>query len=281
MVRLGVALAVLLSSANLQNANAFHNFQPNSLSHVREKVVSRRRAEPNVQRRQVASSSSNPEFNDNNQNGEIIGEAFNSVTNAARDSIANAVRDEPDTDEERIALKQRRVQERTKTYTVTLPLTKSSIIEGRSQVLSMGMSLCEVNKGREFGGLELDLDSLEILKTDSIQEEEGTERLNEVSLSRRISGEFQGLVVSSLTKEGAAWASGIRPGDIIKSTSATVGSQRWPKTSLEGVCSVLQSRKAVSGSIRFELQRPGEAVDNQFELTLAKPIGLELKGKNS
>lgn len=276
MVRLGVALAVLLASANLQNKNAadaFHNFQPNSLSHVREKVVSQqRRAEPNVQRR-VASSSSNPEFNNNNQNGEIIGEAFN----AARDSIANAVRDEPDTDEEMIALRQQRVQERTKTYTVTLPLVKSSFIEEKSQVLSMGMSACQVNKGREFEGLELDLDSLEFLKTDAIQEEEGVERLDEVSLSRRITGEFQGLVVSSVTKDGAAWAAGVRPGDIIKSTSATMGSQRWPKSSLEGVRSVLQSRKAVSTSIQFELQRPGEAVDNQFELTLTRPIGLELK----
>lgn len=283
MVRLGVALSVLLLSSSgknrLQNADAFHNFQPNALSpHVREKGVSRRTAEPNVQRK-VASSASNPEFNNNNKNnnpnGELIGEAFN----AARDSIANAVRDEPDQDEARIALKQRKVQERTKTYTVTLPLVKSSIImEQQSQVLSMGMSLCQVSKGREFEGLELDLDSLEFLKTDAIQAKEGMERLDEVGLSRRINGEFQGLVVSSVTKDGAAWAAGVRPGDILKSTQATVGSQRWPKSSLEGVRSVLQSRKAVSGSIQLELQRPGEAMDNQFELTLTRPIGLELKG---
>jgi hypothetical protein len=49
---------------------------------------------------------------------------------------------------------------------------------------------------------------------------------------------------------------------------------------LEGVRSVIQSRKAVSGSIQFELQRLGEAMDNHFELTLSRPIGLELKGKH-
>ncbi len=225
--------------------------------------------------RQVSSSSSNPEFTPNSG---ALGEAFNSVTHAARDSIANVVRDEPDSDEARIAWKQQQVKQRIKTYTVTLPLTSSSIIEGKSQVLSMGMSLCQVNKGREFEGLELDLDSLEFLKTDAVQETEGIERFDEAFLSRCISGEFQGLVVSSVTKEGAAWVAGIRPGDIFKSSSATVGAQRWPKSSLEGVRSAIQSRKAVSGSIQFELQRPREAVDNQYELTLTRPIGLELQG---
>lgn len=265
-------MAVLLTSTHW--ADAFHNFQPNSLSHVHEKLVSRRRAEQDIQR-QVASSSSNPEFN---PSGETIGEAFNSVTQTARDSIANVVRDEPDSDEAVIALKQQQVQQRTKTYTVTLPLISSSIMEGQSQVLAMGMSLCQVNKGREFEGLELDLDSLEFLKTDTVREKEGVERLDEATVSRRINGEFQGLVVSSVTKDGAAWTAGVRPGDILKSSSATVGAQRWPKSSLEGVRSAIQSRKVVSGSIQFELQRPGEAVDNQYELTLTRPIGLELKG---
>lgn len=272
MVRLGTALALLLSSTRWQSVSSFHNFQPSSLNHV---IMSRRRAEHDLQR-QVASSSSSSEFN---QNGDSIGDALNSVTSAARDSIANAVRDEPDTDEARIALKKRQVQGRTKTYIVTLPLLSSNVIEEQSQMLSMGMSLCQVNKGREFEGLELDLDSLEFLKTDAIAESENAERLDEVSLSRRINFEFHGLVVSSVTKDGAAWTAGIRPGDIVKTTSATVGSQRWPKSSLEGVRSVIQSRKAVAKSIQFELQRLGEAVDNQFELTLTRPIGMEMKGE--
>jgi hypothetical protein len=277
MVRLGTALAILLSSSSSstwQGADAFHSFQPNSLNHV---IVSRRRAEQDIQR-QVASSSSSSEFNQPN-GGEVISDALNSVTNAARDSFANAVRDEPDSDEARIALKKQQVQCRTKTYVVTLPLPSFPIIEDRSQVLTMGMSLCQVNKGREFQGLELDLDSLNFLKSDAIEKQENVERLDEVGLSRRINGEFHGLVVSAVRKDGAAWASGVRPGDIVKATSATVGSQRWAKSSLEGVRSVVQSRKAVSGSIQFEFQRLGEAVDNQFELTLTRPIGLELKGK--
>jgi hypothetical protein len=294
MVRLGTALAILLSSTSqsstswwwfssrYQGVNAFHHGPPNSLNHV---IVSRRRAEQDIQR-QVASSSSSSEFTNPSTGGEAITDALNSVTSAARDTIVNAVRDEPDSDEARIALKQKQVQGRTKTYIVTLPLPSltSKIVhdeqQPRSQVLTMGMSLCQVTKGREFQGLELDLDSLNFLKTDAIDTQETIERLDEVGfLSRRITGEFQGLVVSAVRKDGAAWASGVRPGDIVKSTSATMGSQRWPKSSLEGIRSVIQSRKAVSGSIQFEFQRLGEAVDNQYELTLTRPIGLELKGK--
>jgi len=209
----------------------------------------------------------------------IISDALNTVTTAARDSIVNAVRDEPDTDEAKIALKQQQVQGRTKTFVVTLPLPSFTAIEERSQLLTMGLSLCQVNKGREFQGLELDLDSLNFLKMDSIETQDNVMRLDEVALSRRITGEFQGLVVCAVRKDCAAWTSGVRPGDIVKATSATMGSQRWPKSTLDGVRSVIQSRKAVSQSIQFEFQRLGEAVDNQFELTLTRPIGLELQGK--
>eukprot|EP00429_Kryptoperidinium_foliaceum_P036777 CAMPEP_0176158726 /NCGR_PEP_ID=MMETSP0120_2-20121206/81187_1 /TAXON_ID=160619 /ORGANISM="Kryptoperidinium foliaceum, Strain CCMP 1326" /LENGTH=648 /DNA_ID=CAMNT_0017496107 /DNA_START=307 /DNA_END=2250 /DNA_ORIENTATION=- len=269
MVKFGLALTALLSTSHL-TVDAFHNVKPQTLNH---NIVSRRRAVKDVQRR-VSSSSSSSEFN---QNGESIGDAFNSVTNAARDSIANAVRDEPDTDEARIALKQKQVKERTKTYTVTLPLAASSVAE-ESTVLSMGMSIRQVNKGREFEKNELDLDSMELRRADKMDAaDEKIERLDDSSLSRRINGEFQGLVVSTMNKDGAAWAAGVRPGDIIKGTSATVGSQLWPKSTLEGVRSVVQSRKVASGSIQFELQRLGEAIDNQFELTLTRPIGLELK----
>jgi hypothetical protein len=278
MVKLGAAVAILLlasSTSRWQGVDAFQNVQPNSLNPV---IVSRRRAEHDIQRQVASSSSSGSEFHQPTNGGESISDALNSVTSAAMGSIANAVRDEPDSDEAKITLKKQQVQGRTKTFLVTLPLPSLAIMEDRSQVLIMGMSLCQVNKGREFQGIELDLDSLNYLKTDAIEVQENVDRLDEVGLVRRIPGDFQGLVVSAVQKDGAAWAAGVRPGDVVKSTSATVGSQRWPKSSLDGVRSVVQSRKAVSGSIQFEFQRLGEAVDNQYELTLTRPIGLELKG---
>ncbi|KAL3913808.1 MAG: hypothetical protein SGILL_006345, partial [Bacillariaceae sp.] len=109
------------------------------------------------------------------------------------------------------------------------------------------------------------------------EKEENETRMDLGTIQRRIDGEFQGLVVASVEKESAGWMAGVRPGDILKTSSATIGSQLWPKSTLEGVQSAMVSRKAVSESVQFEFQRLGEIVDNQFELTLSRPIGLELK----
>ena len=106
------------------------------------------------------------------------------------------------------------------------------------------------------------------------------DRFDEQESSRRIDGEYQGTVVSSVLKGGAAWTAGVRAGDILQATSATMGNQMWPKSTVEGVRSAMQSRKATSSSIEMEFQRIGDAEDNQFELSLSKPIGMQLKGAN-
>lgn len=233
----------------------------------------------------------------------VAGEALSSATNAAVDSIFNVITDEPDIDAINIARKQELVQQRqtAKTYKVTLPLAASSTTmttprrsllstssSCSASVLSLGITLCQISKGRNLDSVfELNLDTLEL--------EDGTKRTNTTSnisdnncdesimdtstIRRRIDGEFQGLVVSSVKQGSAGWVAGVRPGDILTKTSATLGNQMWPKSTLCGVKSVLQSRKAVAESVQFEFQRLGETVDNQYELTLTRPIGLNLKGK--
>ena len=130
---------------------------------------------------------------------------------------------------------------------------------------------------------ELNLDTLDfengstnIINNDS---DSNTVTIDFSSIQRRIDGEFQGIVVSAVNQGSAGWVAGVRPGDILKATSATLGNQLWPKSTLEGVKSALLSRRAVAESIQFEFQRLGETVDNQFELTLTRPIGFNLKGK--
>jgi predicted house-cleaning NTP pyrophosphatase (Maf/HAM1 superfamily) len=274
MARFGIAFAILLSTS--EQVQSFHNFHPQSL--VRERA---RQKATNVEvQRGVTASSPNPDDFVASVNGEALGEALNSVTNEARDYIVKAViSDEPDVDEAEIALKQRLVKQRDKTYKVTLPLAKSRI--GKAQVLSMGLTLRRINKGRSLDSLELNLDTLEFVQSSdaAAEKKEGVQRMDEASSTKRVAGEFQGLVVASVTEGSAAWAAGVRAGDIVKATSATIGSQLWPKSTLEGVRSAIMSRKAVFESIQFEFQRLGEAVDNQFELTLTRPIGLQLKGK--
>ena len=270
MARFGVALALLLTPPSVQS---FHNFQPQSLSHIREKLVSRQ-ATDKVQRGVSASSSGSAEFV---SNIDTLNEALNTVTNAARDSIAEAVSDEPDSDEAEIALKQRMVGERVQTYSVTLPLASK---KGKSEVLSIGLTLSQIRRGRVIDSNALNLDTLQFDENDGSKESDGVEKMDEATLLRRVDGEFQGLVVSSVVEGSSAWVAGVRAGDLLRTTSATVGSNLWPKSTLEGVRSAILSRKATSGSIQVEFQRLGEIVDNHFELTLSRPIGLELAGKN-
>jgi len=215
-------------------------------------------------------------FDDNDVN---IGDALSSVTNAAVDSIANVVKDEPDIDAQEIARKQKMVQKRQteKSYKVTLPLAPSA-------VSNIGIRLYQISKGRKLDSvLELNLDTLCLedgSKRSSVTNEQTENNDIEMDFSnirRRIDGEFHGLVVSSVRENSAGWQAGVRPGDILKTTSATLGKQMWPKSTLEGVKSAISSRKAVAESMEFEFQRLVETVDNQFELTLTRPIGFTLK----
>eukprot|EP00980_Cylindrotheca_fusiformis_P000655 scaffold160_cov136-Cylindrotheca_fusiformis.AAC.2 len=263
MVRYGIALSMLLSAASVQSFRQQHFLT----KPTNDKSTTRQRT-TRVQQK-VSTSSSHSEYNDGS-----ISDALNSVTNAARESISNAVSDNPDADEAEIGLRRKMVENRMKTYKVTLPLA-SSTLEGTSKVLSVGLCLRQIRKGRSFDTSHLNLDTLvfeEIGAKDSAE----CESMDEQELSRRVDVQFQGIVVSSVVKGSAAWTAGVRPGDILQATSATMGSQMWPKRTMEGVRSAMQSRKGATGSIEMEFQRLGDAVDNQFELSLTKPIGLEM-----
>ena len=198
---------------------------------------------------------------------------------AARDSLVMAIQDdEPDLMETELATKRRLVQERTnpKTYKVVLPLAKPKT---GTALLSLGFTLCRIHKGRVLGDDELHLDSLTILEYTGNDIHEGTiERIDPNIISQTMDGEFEGIIVASVKKDSIAYQSGIRPGHRVVATSATVGGRLWPKSTLEGIRSAVSSRRVAAGTIQFELQRPSELIYNQFELTLTRPIGLELKG---
>jgi hypothetical protein len=253
-----------------------------------------------------ASSDNSGSSSNGSSNGDVLGEALTSVTYAAVDSISQAVlRDEPDMDADSIARKQRLMLNRVQTYKVTLPLA-SLPAKSQSIVLTLGITLCQITKGRVLETTrELNLDTLEVedhltatssSSINSYNDDNNSnndrstsftsspppvvvvQRMDTTSIRRRIDGEFHGVVVSAVVEGSAGWMAGVRPGDILKTSSATLGTSLWPKSTLDGVKSAIQSRKAVAESVQFEFQRLGEAIDNQFELTLTRPIGLELKG---
>ena len=280
-----VALAILLASSTTTTVVSFQSNSSNSISKNRTKNQKHRRRQrfPNARnfvttiattKSSLTSMAADASSSFNNDNGD----AFSSVTNAAVDSIANVVKDEPDVDAEKIARKQKMVKKRQtkKSYKVTLPLAASS-------ASNIGIQLSRISKGRKIDSdLELNLDTLDIGSGSKSSSKITQSKAMDMDISntlRRIDGEFQGLVVSSVRENSAAWETGVRPGDILKSTSATLGNKMWPKSTLEGVKSAIMSRKAVAESMEFEFQRLADTFDNQFELTLTRPIGFNLKGE--
>eukprot|EP00535_Pseudo-nitzschia_heimii_P011711 CAMPEP_0197194020 /NCGR_PEP_ID=MMETSP1423-20130617/28481_1 /TAXON_ID=476441 /ORGANISM="Pseudo-nitzschia heimii, Strain UNC1101" /LENGTH=1084 /DNA_ID=CAMNT_0042647373 /DNA_START=358 /DNA_END=3612 /DNA_ORIENTATION=+ len=284
------AVAVLLASSTTTPVAPFQSSSSNSISIIgtKNQKHQRRQRLPSAKnfvttiattKSSLTSIAADASSSFNNDKDGNIGDAFSSVTNAAVDSIANVVKDEPDVDAEEVARKQKMVKKRRteKSYRVTLPLSVSS-------VSNIGIRLSRISKGRKLDAdLELNLDTLDLESVSKLSNEIGARTqgkdidMDIPNTLRRIDGEFQGLVVSSVREKSAAWEAGVRPGDILKSTSATLGNQMWPKSTLEGVISAISSRKAVSESMEFEFQHLAETLDNQFELTLTRPIGFNLK----
>ena len=166
---------------------------------------------------------------------------------------------------------------------------------------SIGMSLRQVYSGRKLSELALDVDSLRFQSfVDELQgrrvdgEEETKEQSSSVTGSVQVlqnsalemlSETFDGVIVSSVAQGGLAWESGVRAGDVLTATSATLGDKLWPKSTLDGVRSAVSSRKVIVPTMDFEFRRLGlEVVDGfeavqSFELSLSRPIGINVEGE--
>jgi len=82
---------------------------------------------------------------------------------------------------------------------------------------------------------------------------------------------------------GNAESAGIKVGDRIVATSATIGDQMWRKNTVDGVSAAIKSRFIVSDNIVFRVQRtPAVPSDDSisgrkvttFEVELEKPLGI-------
>lgn len=225
--------------------------------------------------RQVASSAyASPESSPNNATASSLYLAS---------LVSDAVQTDDDAEEIELAERRRKVTERLGSYRVTLPLSQKNTISAPSV---MGMTLRQFSTGQVISDGILNLDTLTIEPTS----EQAGESLNDkniatISTSRmqeRLDPEFAGLYVSSVVVQSAAWKAGIRPGDLLISTAATFGGALWPKSTLEGVRSSLTTRSMTADSATFEFKRTDvDKPTNVYELTLSKPIGLNLRGKIS
>jgi hypothetical protein len=161
---------------------------------------------------------------------------------------------------------------------------------------SIGMSLRQVFSGRKLSELALDVDTmryqsfedeLQGRRVDGEEDEQspGYVQVLQTSALDMLKDSFDGVVVSSVARGGLAWQSGVRAGDILTATSATIGSKLWPKSTLDGVRSAISSRKVILPTMDFEFRRLAseESVDvdavQSFELSLSRPIGINVEGE--
>mmetsp|Transcript_39912 Transcript_39912/g.96065 ORF Transcript_39912/g.96065 Transcript_39912/m.96065 type:complete len:1105 (+) Transcript_39912:280-3594(+) len=191
--------------------------------------------------------------------------------------------------------------------------TLSSLVAKGQEIAvanTIGMSLRQVYRGRKLSELALDVDTLRFqsfmdeLQGRRVDEEtesdlavttEGMEgEINELPNSldsvqvlqnhalEMMKESFDGVVVSSVAQGGLAWEAGVRAGDVLTATSATIGGKLWPKSTLDGVRSAISSRKVISPSMEFQFRRlasekmDGEEGVHSFELSLSRPIGINV-----
>jgi pentatricopeptide repeat protein len=278
-MRYGVAVAILLAS---QSSTAAFQSTRQDLS-----LLGRTRERPHSIR-QVASTFLAEGTPSNNATANTLYLA---------NLVTDAVQTDDDAEEIELAERRRKISERAGTYRVSLPLSRPSRYMTRSvqqQPLLMGLCLRQYTEGGEILDQVLDLDSLAIRTIAS--DDEAVEDTPDVSSTyveiiqssvmqehlRKAKYSSGGVYVSSVIVKSPAWNAGVRPGDVMTAAASTLGDALWPKTTLEGVRSALTSRRMVSGSATFEFQRTDVAskeLDNVYELTLSKPIGLNLRGE--
>lgn len=213
-----------------------------------------------------------PTEEDDSSMGQLRAAVLSNVTTTA---IMESLSMEGDVEEEVLRLKRQQLAQRQLAggaFRVQLDLTKAPL----------GLSLVQVRPGRQLRNHELDLD--ELLKADqsssapaSETDQPSLQKMDWPTMVGRLDPDFTGVLVSAVVQGSPAWQAGVRAGDIFTAVSATVGSGLWPTSTLDGVESAWRSRQILSQKVVVELRRLQDLVDNVYELTLEKPLGLEVQ----
>ena len=180
--------------------------------------------------------------------------ALNTLSSAA-DQVVTAVSEDSDyVDEyevEQAELAKRReaaareAAKRRNQYEITVPIVssssnaKSAAAKASASQQTVGLTLRQITAEGQISPSALDFDSTRLMNNLST-EEEMDPTLREGDGSVEILGAMlednavanaggsgkAGVLVSSVVRDGAAWEAGVRPGDVILATSATVGQVR-------------------------------------------------------
>jgi hypothetical protein len=143
--------------------------------------------------------------------------AFQTMSSECLDSLSGALSDDDDPYEVEIALKKQMVKARADrptlgTYRVSFAMANP-----------LGMTFCQMDPGLVFSDVDLDVDTLTSQAAPLSGANANLATIDLKTTQERLGPNFRGILVSSVVKEGRAWKAGIRPGDIVAATSATVG----------------------------------------------------------
>ncbi|KAL7579593.1 hypothetical protein ACA910_007959 [Epithemia clementina (nom. ined.)] len=160
-------------------------------------------------------------------------------------------------------------------------LVPTSVFRAQFQLSKpVGLTLVQVDRGRQISQVELDLDRIfggDSHSATANGNEVDRQRMDWSTIAAGMDKNFKGLLVSSVVKNSAAWEVGVRAGDILTSSSATLGGALWPTSTLDGIQSSLQGRKFTSSFVSFEFCRVSDQFENVYQLTLKRPLGIEVQ----
>jgi len=205
---------------------------------------------------------------------------------------------------------------KTTTYDVVLPLNKnvqssSSSFPSSSTTVTeatkpppatrrLGIQLRQISARGEISDTSLDLDSLRYLSVaqevyrdmndatpDNVGEEGPLGSVQPLNLPVNfvLNPNMKGIIVSGVVRGSVAWDAGVRSGDFLMATSATLGDKIWPKSTLDGVRSAVSSRKIMSSTMKFQFKRDGFSITSSdeivkdFEMSLMRPLGVNIADK--
>eukprot|EP00546_Thalassionema_frauenfeldii_P014503 CAMPEP_0178921454 /NCGR_PEP_ID=MMETSP0786-20121207/15570_1 /TAXON_ID=186022 /ORGANISM="Thalassionema frauenfeldii, Strain CCMP 1798" /LENGTH=997 /DNA_ID=CAMNT_0020595635 /DNA_START=288 /DNA_END=3278 /DNA_ORIENTATION=+ len=205
-------------------------------------------------------------FNDEEKAENILDDLSDALQ---RDEEENAL------EEKLMELKRTRTRERVENQN----RSRTTVALDTSSEQSLGMVVAQVKRGRELVAMG---ENRFLLNMDTLVYQEFPDAVDiEGLLNERVDASFSGLVVMAVDPEGQAYDQGVRPGDLLVASSATMGTKMWPKTTLDGLLSSVSSRKVVSPVLNLQVQPANDkaTIDNRFELELSKPLGIEI-GEN-
>ncbi len=209
-----------------------------------------------IQRKNRVAASISAAFNNERDDVEVSKFASDSPLQSfsAGESISEGKLEEEDIDEyeakmerRKKALMERQASGRTINYEICIPIVEGSKIQPVEGVTALapaddmvsqqiGLSLREVAKGAVLSEYALDMDSLQsqTLVDEKIRDSKrstpptgaGSVQLLTDAKREILDEDFSGLVVSSVVRGGLAWNAGVRVGDKLMASSATIGEVR-------------------------------------------------------